>query len=95
MLEVFIDQDRQYLAWLAANPGGYVVNTYRSPSPNYLKLHLSACRTISGNPTRGRWCTKDYAQVCSPIIGELTDWATREVGGKLEPCGTCLRSLQP
>jgi len=37
------DNDQGFLAWLEANPDGYVVNAERRPRPNYLVLHRSVC----------------------------------------------------
>ena len=34
--KTFVDDDRGYLRWLAANPTGFVLNTTRSPIPTYL-----------------------------------------------------------
>ena len=34
MICIFQNNDAEYLAWLAANPGGHVVNTRRAYSPS-------------------------------------------------------------
>jgi hypothetical protein len=55
-MEWFIDDDGSYTDWIARNPEGFVLNTYREPTPRYLKLHRATCRTINGHPARGvRW----------------------------------------
>lgn len=33
----FVTDERDYLRWLEENPRGYVVNSFRSPTSNYLK----------------------------------------------------------
>jgi len=46
----FENDDEGYKDWLRRNPNGYVINCFRSPSPNYLFLHKATCFTISGSP---------------------------------------------
>jgi hypothetical protein len=43
---IFKDDDNSYRAWLKANLHGFVVNTERSPSARYLKLHCAECTHI-------------------------------------------------
>ena len=88
-VEVFVDNDSSYEAWLRANPAGYVLNTYRAPSASYLKLHRATCGTISGAPARGSTWTKDYIKTCSPVVAELAGLARTSTGGELDPCGFC------
>ncbi len=86
----FVDDELGYKRWIAAHPGGYVVNTYRTPGPTYLKLHRATCRTISGSPARGiRWTSGGYAKVCADDRAELDRWARTAVGGTLDPCPFC------
>jgi hypothetical protein len=87
----FHDNDGGYLAWLAAHPDGFVLNTNRTPRPSYLMLHRATCGTISGTPARGAgWTTGDYAKVCGTRT-ELENFARLRVGGDPTPCGDCLR----
>ena len=39
--------DGAYLAWLRANPAGYVLNTGRTHPPEYMVLHRANCPSIS------------------------------------------------
>ena len=89
MITEFIDDDPGYIRWLAANPQGFVVNTYRQPNPSYLILHLATCRTIARTPARGKRWTFDYAKVCAQDPAELRRWARERVGGTLVSCGIC------
>lgn len=84
----FVDDDQEYLRWIAEHPDGYVVNTNRQPRPAYLVLHLANCGAISGRPTNGSSWTGRYLKMCAPQIAPLTDWAT-ELGGNLRRCGRC------
>ncbi len=60
--------DGPYLAWLQANPTGYVLNTERSHPPDYMVLHRANCPSISVlvPPARPDGFTeRDYVKVCS------------------------------
>jgi hypothetical protein len=85
----FIDDDDGYLAWIASEPGGYVLNSHRHPTASYLMLHRSSCRTISGRPTTGSAWTKDYVKHCSSSADELDAWASATVGVNADRCAVC------
>lgn len=76
--------------WLVANPEGFVVNCQLpNPKPSYLKLHSSACRSISrGYPGQERFTGGAFQKVCSDDRSELEAWA-RRFGGELDPCPIC------
>lgn len=88
-MERFLDDDRGYGAWLRDHPDEYVVNADRPPNASYLRLHRATCRTISGEPARGRAWTVTATKACGRR-DELTQWARSEVGGALSPCPTCM-----
>lgn len=90
-MQRFLDDEQGYRAWLRAHPDGFVVNSYRTPSRDYLILHKATCYTISGTPARGKVWTKDYAKTCSTNRHNLETWARQQVGGSLKPCGHCIR----
>lgn len=79
----FVDNDRGYLYWTRTHPGGFVVNTYRQPKPDYLVLHWANCQTING--THLPWTTAGYRKVCSGDRAVLEHWAT-SLGGELTRC---------
>lgn len=83
----FEDKDREYLFWTSQHSRGYVVNCYRKPTADYLKLHWADCRTING--TQSIWTTGNYVKVCSPSLPPLEQWATEATGGQLEECEKC------
>ena len=89
VVQIFVDNDSNYLQWVTANPGGFLVNCDREPHPRYLRVHRATCRTVTGTPPNGRRWTTLYAKVCSPTIEELQRWASQQVGGQLTKCGTC------
>lgn len=86
----FRNDDQGYLAWVAAHQrDGYVVNTTRSHSPSYLKLHRASCRHVrvlqSGY---AKWTTGEYVKICSTSREALERWAMDVAGGRLrEGCG--------
>lgn len=85
----FRDDEAAYLAWLAANPDGYVINIARSHTATTGRLHAADCRTISGtNPEGGRWVGQ-YVKICAERLTDLEDWASRVVGKPVARCGTC------
>ncbi len=83
----YLDDDAGYLAWTAAHPHEYVLNTERSPNPNYLRLHRAACRMINGMPANGRHWTLHYRKVCG-TRAELESYAA-SVGGAVWVCPLC------
>ena len=84
----FVSDDDGYLRWLRENPQGLVVNSHRVPVSNYLILDRASWLR-SSTPNRTNWTTKVYIKTCSTDVTALIEWARREVGGVLKPCGTC------
>ena len=86
----FRDDDPGYLAWVAAHThDGYVVNTTRSHSASYLKLHRAHCRHVSVLQSgHAKWTTGEYVKICSASREALERWARDVAGGRLqEGCG--------
>jgi hypothetical protein len=80
----FRDDDTGYFAWLDANPAGFVVNSYREPTPSYLVLHRTTCgKARQQNPT-----STDYSKYGAMTLQEAQDYAV-EVGGELHACQIC------
>lgn len=87
-VQVYVDDDDGYLAWLAANQYGWVVNAYRVPDSRYLILHRATCHTITGTPARGStWTEGDFSKICCDDQTALKDWCRRH--GDPTPCGVC------
>jgi hypothetical protein len=86
--EQFVNDDGGYLRWMTENPLGFVVNSHRTPTSDYLILHRASCAHIS-TPNRTNWTTAGFIKTCSPDRKVLDEWATREIGGALSPCGSC------
>lgn len=90
-VDVFVDNDDGYLTWLDAHPQGFVLNTGRSPRPDYLILHRATCRTIRGRPTRGGPWTGPYIKVCGDDPLQIAAWAGSATGAAPRKCGICNR----
>src|SRR4051812_33696200 len=90
----FIDDDQGYLRWLEQNPGGYVVNSFRVPTGDYLILHRASCKHIN-SPSRTNWTTTGYIKTCSTDPATLDAWAVGATGGGVSPCGACKPDYRP
>jgi plasmid maintenance system antidote protein VapI len=87
-VKTFVNNDDGYLRWLRKNPTGFVLNSFRQPSSEYLILHHATCGTISTDK-RTNWTTTGFIKICSLEIEELEKWAQNQVGGKLHHCKIC------
>jgi hypothetical protein len=87
-MHTFIDDDAGYVAWCQTHPDGFVVNTYRTPSTRYLKLHRATCAYITQLQAGAKRWTRDYAKVCALDAAELHTWAMH-LGGTLDLCPLC------
>ncbi len=89
----FRDDEEEYLAWLSANPTGYVLNVRRRQSPSYVVLHRASCGSISnGSHMTGAYTSRAYRKVCSANIEELARAAIaegRKDGSFSKRCGLC------
>jgi hypothetical protein len=88
-LREFRDDDDGYLRWLRGHYRGFVLNTYRTPSADYLILHDATCQTISGVPARGDAWTKDYIKICAMKTEALTTWSLTKTGAAPTWYGIC------
>ena len=86
----FDHDDEGYLAWLTANPTGFVINCSPTPSTDYLVLHRASCMHISVPSDAMEHWTYQYIKVCSPRNGPLLRWCEDEVGGRPSRCSTCV-----
>lgn len=84
-MRIFTDDDEGYIAWCQKHPDGFVVNTYRTPSASYLKVHHATCPHITRLQSGANHWTKDYTNICGVNVAELQVWAGR-LGGKLDVC---------
>jgi serine/threonine-protein kinase len=90
----FIGNDEAYLRWLGEHEDGYVVNTHRSVTPNYMVLHKAACGMIKSaqGVAPGGFTERDYIKVCSDGIEGLRAWVRqhgRPDGSFSSSCNIC------
>lgn len=89
--EVFIDDDAGYEQWLNEHNDGFVLNTRRTPTSAYLKLHRSSCSHIRVlQAGYSRWTTGAYIKVCAETRDELRGWALAHAGGEPDTECYCL-----
>jgi hypothetical protein len=89
-VQLFLDDDRAYLAWLATNLHGWVINAYRIPDDRYLILHKATCHTITGIPARGStWTGGQFSKICGTSVAGITEWCLLHAGGQPIRCGRC------
>lgn len=87
----FIDNDELYREWTKRNPGGLVVNSFKTPAPKYLILHKASCYTITELKGNAETFTDKYSKTCSNDLDELTKWAKEDIGGELHRCRKCFK----
>ena len=75
--------DAAYLAWLDANPDGYVINT-EPGGRGYARLHRATCDTIR---TRPPFIGPFYIKLCSTSVEEFDEWAFQLRGAPAQRCG--------
>ncbi len=89
MVAWFFEDDAGYVAWLRANPSGFVVNCEREPKARYVVFHRAGCSTISGTPSNGGSWTSAYAKACASTRAELERWCVERTGRGPTACGRC------
>lgn len=90
----FRDQEAQFRDWRRENPDGYILNTTREPSEKYLILHSARCWTINGEPSRGRYWTKDFIKICARDQREIDEWVERRFHAIAKLCRFCLEGKE-
>lgn len=88
-IRVFVDDDEGYQAWVRHHETGFVLNSYRTPHPDYVMLHRTTCGWIRRPIERGHRLTNAYIKICSPDRPPLEDWSQQQVGINAQPCGLC------
>ncbi len=77
------------MAWLQANPDGFVLNTYMHVTSDYLILHRARCRTVNRPLAADRSWTYAYGKTCAASREELESWALTNGSRLAQPCGIC------
>lgn len=86
----FDNDEEGYLAWVRANPTGFVVNVDRARRvPHYPMVHR-ATHGLMSSSTRTNYTANDYIKICSVDLGELEAHSLAEYGRVLNRCATCM-----
>ena len=91
----FINNEKGYLHWLRMHPNGYVINTERRMSTNYMWLHRASCRLISEytkGSKEGGFTERTYIKICSDDLESIRKWAKchgLNYGIIKDKCSTC------
>ena len=76
--------DDAFIAWLDANPNGYVINTERERGGRgYVMLHRATCNFIRKWPP---FIGPSYVKFCSTSLDQLEGWAVQRTGGPAPRC---------
>ncbi len=88
---LFEADDAGYESWIAHHPGGYVLNTTRPPSRDYLLMHLVGCYHISehSGSSVSKWTGNEYMKVCASRRVDLEAWASDRFGRSPDRCLHC------
>ena len=95
MIQVFDNNDQDYLEWLEKYAEGFVLNTRRRGDPEYIVLHRTTCPSIykySKIARPGSFTEMTYIKVCSDSLSELSTWAKnhgRNDGSFSKKCSKC------
>jgi hypothetical protein len=94
-VQEFSNDDEAYQQWLRGNPDGFVINTPRSKTPDYMVLHSASCSSIS-QYTRmaqpGGFTERQYIKVCAADVESLRQWVRqhgRPDGSFTSECPIC------
>ena len=93
MVEMFDNNDDLYQKWLAENPDGFVINTTRDYSKDYMVLHKATCSSISKYTNMaqpGGFTERRYIKICSDTIEDLENWVRKQGAITFtKECGKC------
>jgi hypothetical protein len=74
--------DAAYLAWLADNPNGYVINA-EPGGRGYVLLHRATCSHMRSRPP---FIGPTYIKYCSDSPSDLDVWALQRRGAAAPRC---------
>jgi 5-methylcytosine-specific restriction enzyme A len=83
MGQPFEGDDERYQAWLRLHPDGFVLNTRRTPSGQYVVLHRATCSRISAYTRKtppGAFTERGYIKVCAADVSSLKQWIRARFG---------------
>lgn len=92
-VEVFDKKEKEYLAWVEANPSGFVANMDKAKSmKQYPMIHSAGDAAISKDK-RGNFTTNYYFKICSTDLRELRSYLKHEYH-RFTYCMKCFETLE-
>ena len=91
MIKIYRNDDDGYLAWVLANPNGYVVNTDDPPTSTVYPMVHTARHKVVSSPCRTNYTTDRYVKYCSLDLDELNQYVQDHHKRDLQHCKTCMR----
>ncbi|HDZ8908270.1 TPA: HNH endonuclease [Aeromonas dhakensis] len=92
-VHVFDNKEEDYLAWVEANPSGFVANMDKAKSmKQYPMIHSAGDAAISKDK-RGNFTTNDYFKICSTNFRELRSYLKHEYH-RFTYCMKCFEILE-
>jgi hypothetical protein len=91
-VETYDSDDRAYLAWVNSHPNGFVINTTRRRSKEYMVLHRATCFSISrpkSHAVEGGFTERNYIKMCADDIRSLRVWVRQYGRGDGSVSGEC------
>ncbi len=75
-MRTFDNAEDEYLQWVAAHPGGYVINAPKRRGDYADMLHRASCGSITTR-RQSNYTTTTFKKLCSLDKRELVTWAER------------------
>lgn len=92
-VEVFDKMEEEYLAWIEANPSGFVANMDKAKSMKQYPMIHSAGDTAISKDKRGNFTTNDYFKICSTDLRELRSYLKHKYR-RFTYCMKCFETLE-
>lgn len=90
MVKLFDNDEAAYLAWVQANPNGFVANIDRAQAfQQYPMVHVATHGLVS-SPKIGNFTTGDYVKFCSTDLDALERYSQAKFGRPLTRCSQCM-----
>ena len=92
MVQLYDNDEPGYLAWVTANPAGFVATLDRALSfPQYPMVHKATHGLIS-SANIGGFTTGDYVKLCAADLPALERYCQEKYGRPLTRCRACMPS---
>ncbi len=92
-VEVFDKKEKEYLAWVEANPSGFVANMDKAKSMKQYPMIHSASDAAISKDKRGNFTTNDYFKICSTDLRELRSYLKHKYR-RFTYCMKCFETLE-